>query len=184
MWLLAAFIAVPIIEIALFIWIGGLIGVGMTLLLVVASAILGMAMLRSQGFAQLQRLQASLEGRGDPAAPLAHGAMILLSGILLIIPGFFTDALGLALLVPAIRTLVYDRLRRRMNVASVSIGGMQADFRGGFPGGFGDPHVRPGDPPGHGPRPGGVVIDGEFEEVDPDTLPSQPGARPSGWTRR
>lgn len=184
MWLLAAFVAVPIIEIALFIWVGGLIGVWMTLLLVVAAAVLGMALVRNQGFAQLQRLQSSLEGRGDPAAPLAHGAMILLSGILLIIPGFFTDALGLALLVPAIRTLVYDRLRRRMNVASVSIGGMQADFRSSFPGGFSDPQGRPGDYPGQGSQPGGVVIDGEFEEVDPDTLPTQPGDRPSGWTRR
>ena len=87
MWLLLPFVILPIIEIALFIWVGGLIGVWATLLLVVASAVLGMAMLRSQGFAQLQRLQASFEGRGDPAAPLAHGAMILLSGILLIIPG-------------------------------------------------------------------------------------------------
>ena len=180
MWLLAVFIVLPIIEIALFIWVGGLIGVGATLLLVLASAILGMAMLRSQGFAQLQRLQASFEGRGDPAAPLAHGAMILLSGILLIIPGFFTDALGLALLIPAVRNLVYDRLRQRMNVTAVNIGGMPGGFQGGFQtgarGGFGDPR---------GPRDGGhgVVIDGEFEEVDPDSLPSQPGSRPSGWTR-
>jgi UPF0716 protein FxsA len=180
MWLLAAFVALPIIEIALFIWVGGLIGVLATLLLVVASAVLGMAMLRSQGFAQLQRLQASFEGRGDPAAPLAHGAMILLSGILLIIPGFFTDALGLALLIPGVRNLVYGRLRRRMNVTAVNIGGMQGGFQGGFQtgaqGGFGDPRGRPESGQG-------VVIDGEFEEVDPDTLPSQPGSRPSGWTR-
>ena len=176
MWLLAVFIVLPIIEIALFIWVGGLIGVGATLLLVLASAILGMAMLRSQGFAQLQRLQASFEGRGDPAAPLAHGAMILLSGILLIIPGFFTDALGLALLVPAVRNLVYDRLRRRMNVTTVNIGGMSGGFHAGMADGFGDPRGRPD-------AGRGVVIDGEFEEVDPDTLPSQPGSRPSGWTR-
>ena len=70
--------------------------------------------------------------------------------------------------------------RIRMNVTAVNIGGMPGGFQGGFQtrarGGFGDPR---------GPRDGGhgVVIDGEFEEVDPDSLPSQPGSRPSGWTR-
>lgn len=165
MWLLAAFIAVPIIEIALFIWVGGLIGVWPTLLLVVASAVLGMAMVRSQGFAQLRRIQASFDRLDDPAEPLAHGAMILLSAALLIIPGFFTDAIGLVLLIPAVRTLVYGWLRQRVTLTSFGMGGRRADF---------------GDT---GRQPDSLVIDGEYEEIDPDSLPAQRTERPSGWTR-
>lgn len=165
MWLLAAFIALPIVEIALFIVVGGLIGLGPTLLLVIAAAILGLAVIRSQGFAALMQVQTSLDRLDDPAEPLAHGAMILLAGILLFIPGFFTDALGLALLVPAVRRMVYHRMRSRMRVQSFGTDGRHT--------GFGDPSLRSG----------GMVIDGEYEELDPDSLPSQPANRPSGWTR-
>lgn len=77
MWLFLAFIGVPLIEIALFIQVGGAIGLGYTLLFVVLTAILGTWLVRSQGIAALSDLQRSLGELQNPAEPLAHGAMIL-----------------------------------------------------------------------------------------------------------
>jgi len=76
MWLLAAFIGIPLIEIALFVQVGGLLGLWPTLLIVVLTAIAGAALVRSQGIVALANIQRSLDRFDNPAAPLAHGAMI------------------------------------------------------------------------------------------------------------
>ena len=91
--LLLAFIAVPLIEIGLFIQVGGTIGLWPTLLVVLLTAVAGTWLVRSQGTQTLQNLQGSLKNMKDPTEPLAHGAMILLAGALLLTPGFFTDAI-------------------------------------------------------------------------------------------
>ncbi len=96
-------IGVPLIEIALFVTVGGAIGLWPTLACVLLSAIAGAALFRTQGLQALRRLQAAMERGEDPTGPLAHGALLLLSGALLLTPGFFTDAVGLALLFPAAR---------------------------------------------------------------------------------
>lgn len=96
MWLLIAFVAVPIIEIALFIQVGGAIGTWPTLGIVVLTAILGTWLVRAQGRLALGNLQRSFSELDDPTEPLAHGAMVLVSGVLLLTPGFFTDGLGFA----------------------------------------------------------------------------------------
>ena len=158
--LLLLFIAIPLLEITLFIQVGGVIGLGWTLAIVVFTAILGAWMVRSQGAQAMQNLRSSLSDLRDPTEPLAHGAMILFSGALLLTPGFFTDFVGFALLVPAIRTRVYRSLRSRIKVQSFQMGPDQQRH------------------PQNGPR--DRVIDGEYEEVDLDT-PPQNG--PSGWTR-
>ena len=155
MGLLALFIAIPLIEIALFIQVGGLIGLGWTLLIVVVTAVIGTLLVRSQGRAALQDLRRSLEGMTDPTEPLAHGAMILFSGALLLTPGFFTDAVGFALLVPGVRSAAFAALKRRINVSAA-----------------------PGRPPRHDPR--DTVIDGDWQEVPPEKKPTH---QPSGWTR-
>ena len=100
MWLLLAFIAVPMIEIALFIQVGGIIGIWWTLLIVLATAIAGSYLVRTQGLRELGNLQRSFSDMQDPTEPLANGAMILFAGALLLTPGFFTDIVGLSLLVP------------------------------------------------------------------------------------
>ena len=100
MWLLLAFIAVPLIEIALFIQVGGMIGLWPTLAIVILTALLGTWLLRMQGAAALTDLRRSFSEVEDPSEPLAHGAMILFAGALLLTPGFFTDAVGFALLTP------------------------------------------------------------------------------------
>ncbi len=103
MWLLVAFIAVPILEIALFIQVGGLIGLWPTLAIVILTALAGTALMRVQGLQALRRLQTAVERGENPVGPIAHGALILVAGVLLLTPGFFTDAVGLALLLPPVR---------------------------------------------------------------------------------
>lgn len=115
-YLFLAFVLVPFIEIALFIQVGGLIGLFPTLALVVLTAAVGILMIRSQGRDALMRLRRSFEEMTDPTEPLATGAMILVSGILLVVPGFFTDMLGFLLLLPPVRMAVLRWLRARMIV--------------------------------------------------------------------
>ena len=96
MWFFALFLFIPLIEIALFIQVGGLIGLFPTLAFVMLTAITGSMLIRRQGAREMANLRSSFENLNDPTEPLAHGAMILFSGALLITPGFFTDAVGFA----------------------------------------------------------------------------------------
>lgn len=160
MWLLLAFLAVPLIEIALFIQVGGAIGLWPTLGVVVLTAILGTYLVRAQGTLALNNLRGSFSRLEDPSEPLAHGAMILLSGALLLTPGFFTDAVGFALLVPAIRRAVFEFLRKRVKVQRFEMG----------------PEPRP-----QRPHPDDTVIDADYTEVSPP--PKRPTHRASGWTK-
>ena len=155
MWLLIAFIAVPLIEIALFIQVGGAIGLWSTLGIVVLTALLGTYLVRQQGFAVLNDLRGRMNEMRDPTETLVHGAMILFSGALLLTPGFFTDAVGFALLVPGVRSAVFEALRQRMTIHS-----------------FGAP--------GQQPHPDEDVIDVEFEEIEPEPRRHK---GPSGWTK-
>lgn len=120
MWLFVCFLAVPIIEIALFIQVGGWLGLFPTLLIVILTAMLGTYLVRGQGLAELARIQRAFHELSDPTEPLAHGAMILASGLLLLTPGFFTDAVGFALLVPQVRGAVLRFVRKRIKVQSFS----------------------------------------------------------------
>ncbi len=154
--LLFIFIAVPLIEIALFVRVGGAIGLGWTLFIVVATAVVGTRLIRTQGAGALSDLRSALDELRDPVEPLAHGALILFSGALLLTPGFFTDAVGLALLFPPVRRALIRQARARVTVEGLSP-------HGGI----------------HRPADGGNVIDGEFEEVDPPghRAPDPAGAR-------
>jgi UPF0716 protein FxsA len=122
MWLFFLFLSVPLIEIALFIQVGGWIGLWPTLGIVVATAIAGTFLVRSQGSEALQRLRRSFDELRDPTETLAHGAMILFSGALLLTPGFFTDAVGFALLVPGVRSFLIRRIKERVELRTVSSG--------------------------------------------------------------
>lgn len=100
------FLIVPFVEIYLLLQIGGLVGVMPTVLLVVFTAVLGAWLLRKQGFATFQRFQASLAQGEIPAYEMIEGPILLVGGALLLTPGFFTDALGFACLVPQARRRV------------------------------------------------------------------------------
>ncbi|HSF93045.1 MAG TPA: FxsA family protein [Paracoccaceae bacterium] len=117
MWLFLIFVAIPIIEIALFIQVGGFLGLWPTLAIVILTAMVGTSLMRAQGGAALQKLQASLQGNGNPADPLANGALILVAGLLLLTPGFFTDSVGLALLIPPVRARFIKFIARHVTAA-------------------------------------------------------------------
>jgi len=158
------FLAVPLIEIALFIQIGGAIGLGWTLAIVVLTAVAGTWLVRSQGALALRDVQRSFEEMRDPSGPLAHGAMILFSGALLLTPGFFTDTIGFLLLVPAVRERAFRYIRDRVTVVSAAGPGQGPARR--------DTPQQPG------------VIDGDYEDVTPQKRPTHPSpSGPSGWTR-
>ncbi len=123
MWLFIIFIAVPLIEIGLFIQVGGWLGLWPTLAIVLLTAIAGTALVRSQGAQALAQLKASFDDLRDPTEPLAHGAMILFSGALLLTPGFFTDFVGFMLLIPGVRRAVLRELKKRVNVQTVNTDG-------------------------------------------------------------
>lgn len=101
-------IIVPIIEITLFVQIGGAIGLGWTLLVILATAMLGARAIRRQGIDALTRAQAQMVTGKPPVGEIVHGVLILMAGILLLTPGFMTDALGFLLLVPATRLFVLE----------------------------------------------------------------------------
>ncbi len=175
MWLFVLFVAVPLIEIALFIQIGGWLTLWPTLGIVIATAVLGTVLVRWQGLQTLGQLQTALDRLDNPAAPLAHGAMILFAGALLLTPGFLTDAVGFALLVPAVRLALMRLVLARVQAQARAEAAAQAR-RGGTG------------------RDGSVIIDAEFYEVDGP--PDRPGPRRdadaggdtngnggSGWTR-
>lgn len=172
MWLFLLFLAVPLIEIALFIQVGGAIGLVNTLVVVVATAILGTFLVRQQGAQVLQDLRAALDRFTDPSEPLVHGAMILFAGALLLTPGFFTDALGLSLLIPGVRVALFRRIAHKMVIVS----GRSRQAGGQADGQAGGPHARPGPVQGD-------VIDGAYEVVQPPERPDGPDAPPSGWTK-
>lgn len=100
------FILVPAVEIALFIKIGGMIGVLSTLLLIVMTALLGAGLLRYQGLMTLSRVQEHLQQGRMPAVELVEGMILLICGAFLLTPGFFTDTIGFLMLVPRIRRRV------------------------------------------------------------------------------
>ena len=152
--LLAVFVIVPVIEIALFIEVGGRIGLWSTLGLVFLTAIVGTWLLRAQGLATLQRARSELDGGRLPARELFDGACLLVAGAFLLTPGFFTDGVGFLLLLPPFRTMLrlYFGKRIAVHVATAR-------------------HDGPGRPrPGGGPRgrardDEGVTIDGSYRDV-------------------
>jgi len=141
--------AVPIIEIALFIEVGGRIGTWSTIAIVILTALAGSILLRWQGLAALRSVRTRLVAGESPERLLAHGAMILIAGALLLTPGFFTDAAGFALLAPTVRDMVWRQMEKRIRVVSVQ-----------------------GDPEGpRRPSHGGRTVDGVYEDVTPATPP-------------
>ena len=170
MYLFLAFLMVPIIEIALFIQVGGAVGLVPTLAIVILTALAGTWLVKTQGRMAIAQLGQSFNELRDPTEPLAHGAMILVAGVLLLTPGFFTDAVGFALLMPPVRLAVFRYLKSRITVSQFEMGTMH-----------GQP--RPQDPKyGRQPnRPQGRsdVIDGDFEDV----TPRDASDRPSGWVK-
>lgn len=140
------FLLVPIIEIYLLVQVGGLIGAVPTVALVVFTAVLGALLVRHQGLATLQRVQ-TLMARGElPTLAMLEGMVVLLSGALLLTPGFMTDLLGFLGLIPPLRQALVREILRRGLVQAMRPPDARPDARSG------------------GPR----VIEGEYRREDED----------------
>lgn len=124
---LAGLVLLPIIEIALFIKVGQAIGLWPTLALVVGAALLGGALLRQQGLSVLLQLRGNVAAGKLPGQTIADAAMIGVAAVLLVLPGFLSDILGLSLLVPPVRHWIYRTLGGRFSV--VQTGGFRAPPR-------------------------------------------------------
>lgn len=106
------FLCVPLLEIAVFIRVGSLIGLWPTLAIVVGTAVLGTYLLRQQGIQTIRTAQARMERGEAPIQEILHGVLIAVGGVLLLTPGLITDAAGLLLLIPPVRMAIGRHLGR------------------------------------------------------------------------
>jgi UPF0716 protein FxsA len=107
--LFLVFLIVPIIEIYFLITVGSAIGAGLTIALIIFTALLGAFLVRAQGFSTFVRVQQQL-GKGElPAIEILEGLFLLVAGALLLTPGFLTDAVGFAFLTPPLRRWIIKR---------------------------------------------------------------------------
>ena len=145
------FIVVPVIEMYLLIQVGGVIGAGWTIFLVVLTAAIGAVLVRSQGLGLIQKVQTQMAQGKMPAMEMAEGLFILVAGALLMTPGFFTDTLGFACLIPPLRRMMIKYLARKGVVRTANV------------------HVNAGGA-GHSTGPSspktGDVLEGEFRKLD------------------
>lgn len=161
MWFVIALLSIPVIEIALFILVGGWIGLWPTLGLVVLAFVAGVSLLRAQGQNAVARMRDGVVQDADPSEQIVRGAMSLLAGMLLIVPGFLTDVVAITLLIPMVQKAAFAALRNRARMQGFTMGvTVNGTAR----------RARPDD----------RVIDADFEDVSPAKKPTH---RPSGWTQ-
>ena len=159
--LLLLFTTVPLVELAVLLWIGRHIGVLPTVLLIFLTGVLGATLARHQGLTAWQRLQAALAAGRLPGRELVEGFLILLAGAVLLTPGVLTDAAGFLLLVPPVRRWIVRQARARLQGRMVVVDARRPDRR---------PE-----------SPGADVIDAEFEvlgrgsDTEDDAGPHQDG---------
>lgn len=104
-WLFLLFVILPIVELSILIEVGKAISVGPTIALVLLIGAIGAALARRQGLSALRRIQGELAAGRMPSAELSDGILILLAGVLMIMPGFLSDLVGILLLIPQTRAL-------------------------------------------------------------------------------
>lgn len=145
-WLpLALIFLLAYIEISIFIKVAAVLGVLVTLLLVIFSSCVGISLVRNQGIKTFMQMQQKLAAGESPAAEMVKSVSLVLAGFLLLIPGFFTDFLGLLLLLPPIQKSLTLKLMPHLNI-----------YRGGF------------NQNNSGTMGGGNTFDGEFQRKTDD----------------
>jgi UPF0716 protein FxsA len=149
--ILIAFILVPIIEIAVFIEVDSQIGLLPTIGIVVLTAVIGTGLLRQQGLSVVFRIQENLQADRIPVRELFDGICLVIAGLLLLTPGFVTDAIGFLLFVAPLRRSLGNYVGQQfIQKANVRFHQQESDS-----------HTDMQSSPSSGP-----VIDGEFKEVD------------------
>ena len=145
------FIAVPLAELALLVWIGGRVGLAPTVALVVVTGILGAALARRQGLAAWTRFRTALAAGRPPHREIVEGLLVLVAGAVLLTPGLLTDAAGFLLMVPAVRRRVARWIGRRVTGRLLIVGG-GATAGGGF----------------RGDAAGGQAVEADYTVLDDD----------------
>ncbi len=159
-----ALVALPLLEIAVFIIVGRYIGVLPVIGLIFLSSAIGGILLRIQGIGVLRKLSREMDAGRLPAREMIHGAMIVLAGLFLLTPGFVTDILGLLLFIPAVRDAAWLLIKDRIVVSGV--------FRN-----TGSASGSPFDQPGRQDE-AGNVIDLDEDDYHREQNPNSP------WNRR
>lgn len=163
LYVLAALLVLPIVELWAIVAVAGWIGFGWTLLALVGLSMLGVVLIRSQGIAVWRRANAELAAGRMPTRSLVDGAMVLLGGCLLIIPGFVTAAVGLLLLLPPTRALLRPLVLRWMERRAARAGVMNAVFVDAMATPYGTTRANR--------SPWGTVIGGTVVDVDAREAP-------------
>jgi UPF0716 protein FxsA len=183
---LAAFLAVPLIELYVILQVAHVIGGWQTLAVLIAESLIGTWLVRREGRRSWRAFSAAVEAHRPPAREVADGVLVVIGGTLLLTPGFVTDVVGFFFLLPFTRPLARRlllrtagrRVGRRLGFGGAAVrgwgrtggAGREQRPRWGHPSG---PGQRPGVPP-----PGGPVIEGEVQP--PTAGPDQPGRGPDG----
>ena len=151
--LFVLFIVMPILEMLILLKVGSLIGAWYTVGLVLLTAIIGVNLLKRQGLQTLMRAQRKAQHGALPVSEIGEGLLLAVAGALLLTPGFVTDAIGFALLSPAIRAELAKGVAKGMVVSGQttyqSYNAGQAEYR--------KSHVESEN--------GNVVIDAEYVEI-------------------
>lgn len=151
---LLVFVAFPLLELALLIRAGQAWGVWPVIGIILATGILGVAILRWQGFKVAEKVSAELRAGRAPVASLADSGFIFAAGAFLVSPGLIGDGLGLLLLIPPVRTLIRHALAARLADATTVVVPRTTDRR---------EDGRPPDTSDEAP-----IIEGEWKRLDDD----------------
>ena len=142
------FIVIPLIELAVIIKVGSLIGVFPTIALLILSAIVGISLVRREGLSTLMRAKQRSDAGESPEVEALESIIIALSGCLMVLPGFITDIIGICGLIPPLRRLLVHRIKKRVHIHTS--GKTYEGYRADEPSASKKPHV----------------IEGEFERKD------------------
>jgi|SRR5690554_1005583 len=156
--ILALLIGLPLIEIGIFIEVGDAIGVWPTIALTIATALAGVSVVRLQGFTTFMKARAQVAEGEVPTRQLFDGFCLVLAGLMLLIPGFATDSVGVILLIPPVRSFLFKWVESRAEVRAAYYARSQG-------------RPRPADVRGD-------IIEGEWQEVEEPPRDLPPG-RPS-----
>lgn len=112
--LLILFTVVPLVELALLIKLGNVIGLWPTIFIVIGTGVLGAALARSQGTQVISAIRAEVAQGRPPTESLLNGLLVLVGGVVLLTPGLLTDLLGFSLLIPFTRNWFKKKLQGRL----------------------------------------------------------------------
>ncbi|WP_110205531.1 FxsA family protein [Nocardioides daejeonensis] len=161
LWLVALlFLVIPLVELYVLIQVGKVIGVGWTILLLIADSVLGGWLIKREGGRAFRNLAAALSEGRMPSREIADGILILAGGILMLSPGFVLDILGLVLVLPVTRPLARGLMTRFVEARMMPSAFGAGAFGPGAatPPGYDEPRPRS---QGTGPVVEGEVVDGD-----------------------